>query len=355
MTHPARGTSFLLRRSAFGCRGLAVASVGTLLLAGCGGGAADGGEGNDGAGGDAVEPVTLQLVAAWPENDKYQNTGLTMYREQVTELCEGSVTIEFAGGPESIAPFDLADSVREGAVDMAWISAAYYLPQLPEAAVFDYSQKTIEEERASGAWEYINDIHHEKMNVHVIGRGSVGTGYSIYTTQPVDSVDDFEGMRIRVSPVYQPFITALGAETVTLPGGEIFTSVERGVIDGFTWPYVGISAMQLHEVTGYQVTPIYWQNDIVELINLDVWEGLAESQQECMTEAAIALEGMTSELYEELRAEELAVLEEAGVEQIEFEGAEAEEFLELSRSSAEQWLRENVSDADPLIEQFLEQ
>lgn len=327
------------------------AAAGVPLLVACGGSSGGGGEGADG--GD-VEAVTIGLVAAWGENDKFNNAGLPMLQEQVADLCDGQVAIEVVGGPESISPFDLADAVRSGAADMAWISGAYYIPELPEAAVLGYSQRTVDEERDSGAWEHLNDIHHERMNAHVLGRSSVGSAYSIYVTDPVDSVEDFAGMRIRVAPVYEPFVSALGAEPVTLPGGEIFTALERGAVDGYTWPYVGISALQLHEITNYQVLPTYWQTDIVELVNLDVWEGLAESQRECMTEAAIAVEGMTADAYEELRAEELQTLEDAGVEQIELQGADGDEYLELSRSSAEQWLRDNVSeDPDTLIDYFL--
>lgn len=344
-------------RTHLSLRGLSVAAAAALLLAACGGGTADeGGPAGADTGGaaDAMEPATLRLVAAWPENDKYQNVGLSMLQEQVDELSGGQMAIEVVGGPESIAPFDQADAVRSGTIDMAWLSAAYYLPELPEAAVLDYSQLTVEEERESGAWDHLNEIHHERMNAHVLGRGSVGSQYSLYTTEPVESVEDIAGMRVRVSPVYVPFIEALGAEAVTLPPGEIFTALERGVINGFTWPFVGISALQFHEVARYQILPTYWQTDIITLINLDVWEGLSEAQQNVLTEAAIAVEGMTAEAYEELRAEELKILDEAGIEQVEFQGAEAEKYLELSRSSAEEWLRSNVSeDADTLIAEFL--
>lgn len=331
-------------------RRLGLALAGVVVLAACGGGATD--EGTAGTDG-SVESATLRVVAAWPENDQYQNVGLQMLQEEVEELSDGKLTIELAGGPESIAPFDLADAVRSGAIDMAWLSAAYYIPELPEAAALDYSELTVEEERESGAWEYLTDIHHERMNAHLLGRGSVGSPYSMYTTEPVASVDDLAGLRLRVSPVYVPFVEALGADAVTLPPGEIFTSLERGVINGFTWPFVGVSALQLHEVVRYQVMPPYWKTDIVTLVNLDAWEGLSEAQQEVLTQAAINVEGMTAQAYEQLRAEELKTLDAAGVKQVEFEGVEAERYLELARTSGKSWLEKNVrDDADALIEKF---
>lgn len=321
-----------------------------VVLTACGDGATDeGAAGTDGS----VESAILRLVAAWPENDQYQNVGLRMLQEEVEELSDGKLTIELAGGPESIAPFDLADAVRSGAIDMAWISAAYYIPELPEAAALDYSELTVEEERESGAWEYLTDIHHERMNAHLLGRGSVGSPYSMYTTEPVASVEDLAGLRLRVSPVYVPFVEALGGEAVTLPPGEIFTALERGVINGFTWPFVGVSALQLHEVVRYQVMPPYWKTDIVTLVNLEAWEGLSEAQQEVLTQAAINVEGKTAQAYEQLRAEELKTLEAAGVKQVEFEGAEAERYLELARTSGKSWLEKNVrNDADALIDKF---
>lgn len=321
-----------------------------VVLTACGGEGAD--EGTAGTGG-SLESASLRVVAAWPENDQYQNVGLRMLQEEAEELSDGKLTIEFAGGPESIAPFDLADAVRSGAVDMAWVSAAYYIPELPEAAALDYSELTVEEERESGALEYLTDIHHERMNAHLLGRGSVGSPYSMYTTEPVKSVDDLAGLRLRVSPVYVPFVEALGADAVTLPPGEIFTALERGVINGFTWPFVGVSALQLHEVARYQVMPPYWKTDIVTLVNLDVWEKLSEAQQEVLTQAAINVEGKTAKAYEQLRAEELKTLEAAGVKQVEFEGAEAERYLELARTSGKSWLEKNVrDDADALIDKF---
>ncbi len=62
--------------------------------------------------------------------------------------------------------------------------------------------------------------------------------YSLYTKKPITSIDDLKGKRFRTSPVYVPFIKALGAEAVIMPAGEIYTAIERGVIDGVAWPKV---------------------------------------------------------------------------------------------------------------------
>jgi TRAP-type transport system periplasmic protein len=263
------------------------------------------------------------------------------------------MAIEMVGGPETMDPFNLADAVRSGGIEMAWISSAYYMPELPEAAVFDYSELTAEEERESGALEYVDEIHRDRMNVHVLGRGSWGAVYSTYTNEAIESVDDFQGLRLRVSPVYVPFVEALGAEPVTMPGGEIYTALERGVIDGFTWPDAGITALQLHEIVDYQVLPTFWSVDIISMINLDRWNQLSEAQQAVLTEAAIAVEEQTPEAYEQLREDEASELDEAGVERIELEDDEAERYLELAQQSAWDWVRENVQqDPEELIDRF---
>ena len=346
IAHRRSRTSTVAR---FPVLGLAAA----LVLAACGGGeeSAPGGASGDGDG--QVEQATLRLITAWPETDKYQTVGLSILKEEVDELSGGQMQIEVIGGPEAIAPFDQAAAVRDGAVDMAWNATSYYVPEFPEGAILAYSTLTAAEERESGARDYLNDLHQERMGSLILGRGGVGSEPTLYTQDPVTKVGDFAGRRLRVAPVYVPFVEALGAEPVTMPAGELYTALERGVIDGFAWPSVGISALQLHEITGYQILPKFWRADMVSIINQDAWESLSEEQQNVLVEAAKAVEEGTPAEYERLRAEELPVLEANGVEQAELSPAEAEKFLDLAESSSKDWIREYVDgDAEKLIEQF---
>jgi TRAP-type C4-dicarboxylate transport system substrate-binding protein len=303
--------------------------------------------------GAAAATVTLRAVTAWPTNDDIQNRGFMMFLRKVEQRSGGRIRVNWVGGPEAIPPFELGEAARRGLVDLAWVSAAYYLPNLPEAAVFDFSELTVQEERASGAFEYINRIHQRKMNVYVLGRGSAGVGYSIYTTQPVAKVDDFRGLRIRVSPVYVPFVRALGATPVVMPGGEIYTALERGVVQGFTWPEIGIRVFKWDEVIKYKVYPPYWQIDIVNLINLDRWQKLPKEVQDTLLQISLEVEKELPAVFAPLVRQENAALRAKGIQIVYLAAEERAKYRNLARSSAWEWVRQNVKeDPETLIRLF---
>lgn len=313
------------------------------------------GQGGDGQGEAASEDETFVLrgATAWPETD-IQSTGFFLLQEKVEEASEGRVTIEYAGGPEAIPPFELGDAVRNGVVDLAIISAAYYIPELPAASALDYSELTPEEERENGALDYMNELHNETLNAQILSRVSGGTSYSLYTNTPVENIEDFQSLRMRVSPVYVPFVQALEAEAIEMPGGEIYQALERGVIDGFTWPEFGITELGLEEQTACKVEPTYWQIDTVNLMNLDTWNELPDDLQETVEQAAIEVNGEVAAEFEDYVAEEEQSLQEAGVEICEM--PEAEEFTQLANDSGWEWVAENVpsEQAEQLEELFRE-
>lgn len=300
-----------------------------FLLTACGSGGAGSGDNS----------FFLRGATAWAEDD-VQSRGFFLLKEKIETESDGRITLEYAGGPEAIPPFELGDAVRNGVVDVAEISAAYYVPQLPAASALDYSDLSAEEERENGAMEYMNELHNETLNAQILGRAGGATGYGIYTKEPVESMEDFQGLRIRVSPIYTPFVEALGAEPVTLQGGEIYQSLERGVIDGYTWPEFGITEAGWQEQTACKVQPSYWKIDTVNLMNLDTWNELPPDLQEVVNQAAAEVETEMRAEVEAYIEEEDQTLQEAGVEICEL--PDAEEYQQTASDAGWEWVAQNV-------------
>ncbi len=114
--------------------------------------------------------------------------------------------------------------------------------------------------------------------------------YSLYTKKPITSIDDLKGKRFRTSPVYVPFIKALGAEAVIMPAGEIYTAIERGVIDGVAWPKGGVTDLGLQKQIKYQISPSYWKVDTSMIMNLDRWKQLSKEDQDLINKVAREVE-----------------------------------------------------------------
>lgn len=297
--------------------------------------------------------VELRAVSAFPKNDDIQNRGFILFLERLDQKGQGRVRINWVGGPETIPPFELHEAIRRGVVDVVWISTSYYVPTLPEVSVLAFSEISLREERESGALDYLNQIHQRKLNVFWLGRGGGHVGFSVYTTRPLRSVADFRGRRIRVAPVYIPFMQALGASPVLMPAGEIYTALERGVVEGFTWPDVGIRLLKLDEVVRYKLYPTFWQVDISSLVNLDKWRSLPSDVQQVMVESAREVEQELAPVYRQIIEEENRALRARGIEFVTLQGDEARRYLELARESAWQFIRQNVKeDPERLISYF---
>ncbi len=87
-------------------------------------------------------------------------------------------------------------------------------------------------------------------------------------------------MNLRVMPLYVPLIKAIGANPVTMPPTDIYTGMERGVVDGFMWPRFGMISWGLHEVSKYTIEPGLFQWDTSTFINLDRWRKIPVDLQE---------------------------------------------------------------------------
>src|SRR5690606_25205719 len=119
----------------------------------------------------------------------------------------------------------------------------------PQALALSISTLSPEEERASGAWEMLSTFHESSINAKLLGRASVGVGYTIYTSDPVESTQDFAGLRLRGTPTYLPMLNQLDADLMQMPWGDTYTALQQDLVDGFLGPEYGVPALGLTDVT----------------------------------------------------------------------------------------------------------
>lgn len=298
---------------------------------------------------DIVEPITINAVTAW-QPDEYGGVYFE-YVGLVEEVSGGNIVFNLMGGPEVIPSNELNEAVRDGAVDFAWTSPAYQTDEVPESFVLEITPQSWTERRESSAFDYFNQIQMEEMNSIVIGGAGHGLQYTIYSTERVTTTDDFQGLRLRGSPAYVAFVEdGLGGEVLMIPGSEIYSAVERGIVDGFLRPSVGLLPLNLQEVINYKIEPYFWEVSFFFLMNLDAWNDLPGWAQDDLTEAAIIWESEKSEPFWAAIAEEedKILQEEYNVEIITVE--DADKYIELSLMAGWDYLRRLVGEGEEVEE-----
>ena len=191
-------------------------------------------------------------------------------------------------------PFEVGNAVRTKVVDIANVTGAFYTNLMPEADALKLIGKPMSEQRKNGTWAFINELHNQKLNSHYLARQFHNVPFHIYLNKKIDKLD-FTGLKIRVTPVYNDIVEALGGTTITTPPGEVYTALERGVVDGYGWPVTGIFDLGWEKVTKFRMEPAFYSVEVNVLVNLDVWKGLNDAQRKVLSDAALWLEGLDGE------------------------------------------------------------
>ncbi|HSN33466.1 MAG TPA: TRAP transporter substrate-binding protein DctP, partial [Ideonella sp.] len=220
----------------------------------------------------SAEEVTLRAVSAFQEGTAFARP-FEAFIQKVNAEGKGLVKINYIGGPKAMPPFEVGNAVKGGVVDIANVTGAFYTNLMPEAEALKLAERTIQEQRQNGAWTLINRLHNEKLNAWYLARTGDGVPFHLYLNKPIDK-PDLKGLTIRVTPVYRAFFAELGANLVQTAPGEVYTALERNVIDGYGWPIQGIFDLGWQEKTKYRVDPGFYVVDVNFLVNLDTWKKL---------------------------------------------------------------------------------
>lgn len=273
--------------------------------------------------------IVLKAVLAWPKQI-HDNDGFFALQEKVNEMGKGKVRIQLLGGPEVIPNTELINAVKAGTIDIAWLSAGYTVSNVPAANAIKLSRFTPWEARENGVYDLWNEIYEKQANAHLLGKGMPGVKFHLYTVKKINSLKDFKGLSIRVTPSYKDFVLSLKASPVTMAPGEVYTALERGIIDGYGWIEFGIADWGWEEHTKYVIDPGFYQVDTLGLINLDKWNSLPDDVKEILTKAAKEVEREMVGHYEELFKQDREKLKEYGIEVIELSEEEAKIYVDMA-------------------------
>src|SRR5258705_9301176 len=270
-----------------------------------------------------AQEVTLRLVSAFPENQFYVKR-TTDWIEKVNKEGKGVLQINFIGGPKAIPTFEVGNAVKTGVVDMAMSTGAFYTNLMPEADALKLTQLSAAELRKNGAHDYINKVWNEKANMVYLARVVDNTPFHLYLIKKIDKAD-LTGMKLRITPVYRDFFQALGGTVVQIAPGEVYTALERGVVDGYGWPIHGLFDLNWQEHTKFRVDPGFYNAEVSLIMNLDKWKALSQRQKDLLMKHVVALEN-GNDVWKKINDDDTRRQAQVGIQTITFDAATAKQF-----------------------------
>jgi TRAP-type transport system periplasmic protein len=273
----------------------------------------------------SAQEAQLRLATAFPENTAWSQE-IIKWSERVNAQGKGLVKINFIGGPRAVPTFEIGNAVKSGVVDLALSPGAFYTNVFPEADMLKMAQIPIAEQRKNGAVDYINRVWNEKGNMQYLARMVEGYPFHIFLTKKVDKLD-LTGAKIRVSPAIRPAVQAMNGNPIVIPPGEIYTALERNVIDGYGWSIGGIFDLNLAGLTKFRVDPGFYDADVSLIMNLDKWKGLNQKQRDFLQKMAMEVEA-NSAYWRKEGEDEKRKQNSTGIQPITFGAAETAKYLD---------------------------
>lgn len=238
--------------------------------------------------GSAPKEFKLTLVTSQPK-PQFDNRFLPLLSELFETRSGGRIKVQFLGGPEVVPQFQALEYLKRGTMDMGHLVSSYLSRAVPEFDVI-YLGGTPATLRKSGALDLLNEVLVKQHGVRNLG-SLQGSSFVFISNKKIEKAS-FAGLKMRVIPgVPSKVAEVLGATNVTTPAPEFYTALERGIVDGGSWPIVPIATWKLHEVAKYIILPPYIQGpSYVFLIRETVWKSLPSDLQKVMSNTIAELE-----------------------------------------------------------------
>ena len=249
----------------------------------------------------ADKPVLLKVPICFSTALPGLGSTIKWIEDRIAVASSGSVRMKVYEPGKLVAPFEILDAVSAGKVNAGYSISGYWEGKIPGASIFSTVPFGPEAGEFLGWMWYGNGLKlYQKMydeagfNVHVIPCGIIAPETSGWFANPINSVNDLKGLKMRFYGLGGKAMQKLGASVSLLPGGEIFPALEKKAIDATEFSMAAIDArLGFYKVVKNNYFPGWHQQATLFelLINKDVWNGLSKSQKmiiEMMCTAATA-------------------------------------------------------------------
>ena len=307
------------------------------------------------AGATGAEPAKTfewKLVTSWPKNFPGLGTAPERFAEQVEQLSGGRLTIKVYGAGELVPALQVFDAVSQGTAEMGHSGAYYWKGKASAAQFFTSVPFGLTAQEMNGWIQYgggqaLWEEGYAPFNLLPLPGGNTGVQMGGWFNKEINSVDDLKGLKMRIPGLGGEVLSRAGGTPVTLPGGEIFTSLQTGTIDATEWvgPYNDL-AFGLYKVAEHYYYPGWHEpGSMMEFtINKDAFAELPADLQAIVRITAKAInEDMLAEYTTRNQAALIELKEKHGVDVREFPA----DVLDKLQTLSDEVVAE-VAGADPL-------
>ncbi|SFU97660.1 TRAP transporter substrate-binding protein [Halomonas korlensis] len=291
-------------------------------------------------------------------DDHSSSRAMEIFRDALADRTDGDLTAQLFPNMQLGGAGENVDQVSTGAIAGTWIGISYLSRTVPELEAlslpFAFASRDEAFELIDGEVGEILDEKLAEKGFTALGYMELGFRHVTNDERPIESIEDFEGLKIRLQPneTHLDTFRAIGANPVSMDINEVYGALQQGVLDGQENPYSIISTKRLDEVQQHLSDSGHFYDFIVVVVNRSTFNDLSDEDQQALREAmdeAVAWQRQTAAEEDEAARETLI---ERGMEFTPISDETRAELREASQGVVDD-LREKIG--TEIVDRVLEE
>ncbi len=271
-------------------RNATLGAAGTGVLASCGGADTQSGAGQGVVSGPRV---SWRLASSFPPSLDILHGAAILVAERVAALTGGQFTMRVFAAGELVPGLQVMDAVQAGTVHAGFTGDYYYIGKNPAFAFGSAipfglnARQQISWLQEGGGLELLREIYSD-FGIITFPCGNTGAQFGGWFREPVESLADLNGLRMRIPGLAGEIMVRLGVTVQVLAGAEIYPALERGAIDAteFVGPYDD-EKLGFYEIAKNYYIPGWWEPGLSATlqVSLEAWNELPPTYQAVLESA----------------------------------------------------------------------
>src|SRR5215510_7631278 len=242
----------------------------------------------------ALQPArgetTLRLLSGWTPNNPNVPLIEAVYIKNVEAASKGELKIK-RSGPEVAPAFEQLQPVSAGVFDFLFTTPGYHQAQTGVANILDAVNGDLDKRRQSGLVEYADDFYNKRFGLRIIAVHPA-PGNHFVLREPLGPDGTLKGLKVRSNATFDGIVRQLGGTPVNMSPADAYSAMQKGVLDGITFPVFASSDYKLYEVGKYMTRPVFGLSNVLLMMNTRKLQSLSPELQRILFEEGRKLEGI---------------------------------------------------------------
>ena len=297
---------------------------------------------------DLAAAKTIELKFAQPFSPKQtiQAKVFPVWAKKINEMTNGKVNVTmFPGGALGKTP-DHYGLAEKGIADISYTLQDYTPGRFPMTSVFELPFMIPSAAKTSRAmwkvYEKFPEFRKEYSKVKLLALFCHPGGHFNTVKKPIRSLDDFKGMKFRTaSPHVTKALKVFGAIPVNMPVTEVYTALERGVVEGTVLPWEGNFVFKLAELLKYGTEADFYTMTMMVVMNKKKWNSLPDDVKKVIDETTgLAMSSKAGEVYDASRPFMKKMCLKKGMQALQLSSADKQKLKDLVSPLRNEWIKE---------------